>query len=367
MEQNASDYSKTGYSAMTKLTTNLLEFLSAGPIRNHSERYVYEKAAQLIPFNHRIAPVTVIFIEAMMQNRTECIDVAPFMKAHELPLNVVQGQLFPFRTDAGTDGGDMYATRSQKQTIEQMEERWAELMNGWGGYFQEIVDLGIATVFSPKPSRALTLAYAQQVHRLLQLYPGFILARPKLYLDYLRVTLTAPRTHYCPKDAARDIIGCLTIIPELYQPNPKKARIFAWAPPLSLGLDIVEHLATTVREEAALEGDREAKLMEEVAGRVLNDWLKMIVNGTEGQWLLKAEHPKEVVKLRRRDESSKNLKDEDLESYGEIDMDIDLEEEEEGLVRRFERLRDLLNVDGSGSQQFVIALKDIKTPTNNKH
>lgn len=126
-------------------------------------------------------------------------------------------------------------------------------------------------------------AYRTHSIALLNLRPKYIAFRPLEYLEYVRINLTAPGTTLTIETVAQQIAVAFT--PENISSDNSS---FGWAPPLSLALDVIEHLMNEIRPEVEIEGHREVQIIELLAATTLQKWVGMTVETACGKLL--AEH-----------------------------------------------------------------------------
>ncbi|KAG0370525.1 hypothetical protein BGZ54_005908 [Gamsiella multidivaricata] len=191
-----------------------------------------------------IAPATALILEALMNGTVAGLDFTLFMAPHSVPFEVMQGYWFPFK--ASPDSEITVRSASQKNT-----------------------------------SPMLLQMYRNYAALTINKHPQAVLMRPYVYLEYARLALTQPGTTVTPNMIAGQMLAAFTPVKDPIADQ----FTFAWAPPLGLALDMAEYLLHDVRDEAATEGEREARLIEQTVATFLNGWLQQIVLREVGKLL----------------------------------------------------------------------------------
>lgn len=132
-------------------------------------------------------------------------------------------------------------------------------------------------------------AYRTHSIALLNNRPKYIAFRPLEYLEYVRINLTAPGTTLTIEAVAQQIASAFT--PEDISSDKSS---FGWAPPLSLALDVIEHLMNEIRPEVEIEGQREVQIIELLAATTLQKWVRVTVETPCGKLLAEHEGVKEL-------------------------------------------------------------------------
>ncbi|KAG0227908.1 hypothetical protein B0O80DRAFT_492502 [Mortierella sp. GBAus27b] len=239
--------------------------------------------AHLTGLGDGISPATVLIIDACLNNRLGELDLTPFVASNNLPLDVLRGQWFSFQR---TGDPKTHTTQDEKNpcTLKELEARWKKTMTTYGSYFkpmEQVVEAKSGKASSPD----LRQAYRDIVANLISRNPKILLMRPYEYLEYLCLVLTSPDTTLTTSGVARNLYSAFVPV----KGNARDGYVYAWAPPLSLGLDLAEYLLHKIRDDAASEGEREARLIEQMTAMFLNSWMNQIVKSDAGKALATAE------------------------------------------------------------------------------
>lgn len=116
-------------------------------------------------------------------------------------------------------------------------------------------------------------------------HPKFMLMRPFVYLDFIRLALTAPETTLTVEAVSSQMLVAFTPTKDDFAVG----FAYNWAPPLGLALNMAEYLLDEVREEAATEGEREAQVIEKLTASFLFTWTNNVVLTEAGKYLAEAE------------------------------------------------------------------------------
>ncbi|KAJ3052963.1 hypothetical protein HK097_005305 [Rhizophlyctis rosea] len=225
-----------------------------------------------------------IVLDAIADGRLNEIDLTPFFDEHEVAVDIIGGVLFPFFAGVGADGGDADG-RVGKSSVESLEKRWTDLLEGHSGYFERLDKATrVGAVVEGTPT--LTAAYLDIAHQLISARPRYIVMHLEAYGRHLRQMITSP----CPpanlESLANQIVTAFT--PSGYAATAT-GPAWGWCPPLVLALDFVNNIHHDVRAEVDLEGEREGKLAETLAALVLKGWTGTVLGGEAGKWLCAAE------------------------------------------------------------------------------
>ncbi|KAF9153008.1 hypothetical protein DFQ26_000702 [Actinomortierella ambigua] len=182
--------------------------------------------------------------------------------------------------------------------MKDMEKHWESILDASGGYFR-ILSQAIEKAMSLALSPAMQHTYRKMTYHALLSNKGFIVMRPFIYLEFVRLVLTTPGAEQTPAGFASQMSEAFQ--PRSYDPF-KQRRIsdFAWAPPMALALDMTEYLMQHVRHEADLEGFSEAQMIEQLAAQFLTNWMGGVVMTKAGGVLCKAEGRTAVKALQAR-------------------------------------------------------------------
>ncbi|KAF9982994.1 hypothetical protein BGZ65_002283, partial [Modicella reniformis] len=232
------------------------------------------------PDHHGLAPATVLIIEACLNGKLGELDLTPFMAPNNLPLEVQRSEWFRIQDD-----GDPKSRASKNpSTLKELEARWNKTMDTYSGYFKPLQKA--TEVRSEKnDSPVLRRAYQEIATNLISRYPKFVLMRPYVYLEFMCLSLTSPGSKLEAHMAANQLHEAFVTSVD----NDGSGYSYAWAPPLSLGLDMAEYLLHKIREDAAAEGEREARLIEQVTASFLSKWMMTLVKSDKGKQFAEAE------------------------------------------------------------------------------
>ncbi|KND01258.1 uncharacterized protein SPPG_03072 [Spizellomyces punctatus DAOM BR117] len=233
---------------------------------------------------HDLSPAAVIVIEAILNGRLHSVNLTPLVLQHDIPFSIVAGVTFRFISDVGADGGDIEG-RDGKDTTKKMHHRWQGLLENWGGYLKSMVQ---ATETDARMTPAIQRMYSELGNELLSSYPRFTVLNPEAYIRHMRTCLAAPHSTLSPVQIATQIISALDPVQESESPNR-----WQWAPPLLLGLDYVQRFLDDIRDDVNIEGEREGRLVDMIAARVLLGW-SSIISTALGKAMLEAEGQERV-------------------------------------------------------------------------
>ncbi|KAF9388147.1 hypothetical protein CPB97_001523 [Podila verticillata] len=227
-----------------------------------------------------LSPLTVIIMDAFLNGKLEGLDLTSALNIHQIADEVLYGEVYPFHRGTGKVAD--FQGHDNPRTMQQVKKRWATLIDTHAQAYKSVVQ----SIKRPQ-SKTLTpmVVHAYRTHSiaLLNLRPKYIAFRPLEYLEYVRINLTAPGTTLTIETVAQQIAVAFT--PENISSDNSS---FGWAPPLSLALDVIEHLMNEIRPEVEIEGHREVQIIELLAATTLQKWVGMTVETACGKLL--AEH-----------------------------------------------------------------------------
>ncbi|KAF9110371.1 hypothetical protein BGX27_006444 [Mortierella sp. AM989] len=238
------------------------------------------------PSDYGMSLASVLIMEAYMNGALAELDLTSFLEPHKLPLDVIYGQWFPYTGNSEAD-----KTRTQRKsvplTLKELDAHWNKTMGDYGSYFksmQQAVNLAQQKSLSP----LYLQEYRNKASNTISQFPRFPLMRPFVYLEFVRLVLTAhlsDTTFTTPDKAASQMANAFVAAKH----ETGDEFTYAWAPPLCLALDMAEYLLHEVRDEAANEGQREAQLIERTAALFLKNWITQTVETGAGKLLAEAE------------------------------------------------------------------------------
>ncbi|KAG0051861.1 hypothetical protein BGZ83_003262 [Gryganskiella cystojenkinii] len=253
------------------------------------------------------SPAEVLIIESLINGRLETLDFTRYTAAHDLSYEVMEGLWFKF-----SEKGETHPIR----TLKEVDDRWNQTLNKHPGYFTHLSQVANATA-GKSPSPIFQHTYQKYIVEMLDTHSRFLLMRPFIYLEFMRVALTAPVAVVTVQTVANQMAKAFK--PEA---NPySTTHSLRWGPSLSLALDLAEYVLHEVREEVAIEGQREAQMIEKLVALFLKTWMANTVVSSHGKMLAEME-------------------------------DV------EALERRYLKLVDELCEDGSGGQSLALELGD---------
>ncbi|KAG0217837.1 hypothetical protein BGX33_009409 [Mortierella sp. NVP41] len=241
--------------------------------------------------NHGISPATCLIMEAYLNGRLADFDLTPFKADHEMDHSTMYGYFFPFRGGSGP-GSDIILGKEEPATLQEVEEKWNEMMDLVADYFKPAMQ-AVKNAIEKPMSPMVVQAYATQAINTIGRNPKFIVLRPYVFLDFVRLALTAPGSTLSTTTVASHMSTAFTPIRD----GSGDEFAYGWCPPLGLGLSMAEYLLDEVREEVANEGLREAQLIEQMTAYFLKNWLSAAVETKAG--MMMAEHEgKEALEAR---------------------------------------------------------------------
>ncbi|KAG0087383.1 hypothetical protein BGZ92_007386 [Podila epicladia] len=191
-----------------------------------------------------LSPLTVIVMDAFLNGRLEGLDLTNALTTHQIADDVLYGEMYPFHRGTGKVAD--FQGHDNPRSMQQVKKRWANLIDTHANVY-------------------------------------------KTYLEYVRINLTAPGTSLTIEAVAQQIASAFT--PEDVSSDKSS---FGWAPPLSLALDVIEHLMNEIRPEVEIEGQREVQIIELLVATTLQKWLRVIVETPCGKLLAEHEGVKEL-------------------------------------------------------------------------
>ncbi|KAG0209545.1 hypothetical protein BGX28_010243 [Mortierella sp. GBA30] len=230
-----------------------------------------------------LSPAMTLILETCLSGKLGELDLTSFIATHSLPWEAEYGRLYNFQGSSTDDA----SVSHNATTLHEADARWHKLMSDYSAHFTPMEQAVEAATLKPV-SPLLVDSYRSYANSLLSENPKFILNRPFVYLDYIRLALTAPGTTLTIESVASQLLGA-------FMPDKDPAGdefAYTWAPPLGLALDLAEYLLNEVREEVATEGQREAQLIEKLSATFLTRWIKYVVTQPAGKHLADAEDVK---------------------------------------------------------------------------
>ncbi|KAF9193825.1 hypothetical protein BGZ51_002148 [Haplosporangium sp. Z 767] len=228
---------------------------------------------------------TLIMERLLNGNSLDALDLTAFLSPHELPLEIMYGQWYRFNGNPEAAN----AVTQHPQTLQDVEARWNKTVADYSDFFKPL-EQGMTKSMSSN----IIAAYRFYAIKALDKKPIFALVRPFVYLEFVRLVLTAP--------GATKILTTEMVAKQLVTAfTPVKDRsgdefTYAWAPPLGLALDLAEYLLHDMRDEVASEGQREAQLIEQLTAFFLAKWMASVVEKPVGKLLAEAEDTEALKK-----------------------------------------------------------------------
>lgn len=136
-------------------------------------------------------------------------------------------------------------------------------------------------------------AYANHAINTIGRHSKFIVMRPYVFLEFVRLALTAPGSTLSTTTVASHMSLAFTPVRD----GTGDEFSYAWCPPLGLALSMAEYLLNEIREEVANEGQREAQLIEQMTAHFLKSWLSSTVE-TKAGMLMAENEGKEALEAR---------------------------------------------------------------------
>ncbi|KAF9175624.1 hypothetical protein BGX21_006964 [Mortierella sp. AD011] len=235
-----------------------------------------------------MSPSSAMIMEAYMNGTLDELDLTPLLEDHSLPLDIMYGGGFAFK-----DSLEMSKIGTQRYgiplTLKEVDARWNKIMSDYGGYFKPLQQ-AVKRAPQKNLSPLILQAYRDHATSTLSRFSKFVLMRPFVYIEFMRLALTAPApgTTFTVDIASSQMADAFAP----YRHETEDEFTYAWAPPLCLALDLAEYLLHVVREEAATEGQREAQLIEKTTALFLKKWITQTVKTTAGKHLAEAEDVK---------------------------------------------------------------------------
>ncbi|KAF9126020.1 hypothetical protein BGW39_006983 [Mortierella sp. 14UC] len=241
--------------------------------------------------NHGISPATVLIMEAYLHGRLADFDLTPFTASHQMADSTMYGYFFPFRGGSGLESDKTLAVVNPV-TLEELDKKWNELMTDLGDYFKPAMQ-AVKNAIEKPMSPMVVQAYANHAINTIGRHSKFIVMRPYVFLDFVRLALTAPGSSLSTTTVASHMATAFTPVRD----GTGDEFSYAWSPPLGLALSMAEYLLDDVREEVANEGQREAQLIEQMTAHFLKSWLSYTVE-TKAGMLMAENEGKEALEKR---------------------------------------------------------------------
>ncbi|ORZ12521.1 hypothetical protein BCR41DRAFT_356229 [Lobosporangium transversale] len=232
-----------------------------------------------------ISPASVLILEAFLNGSLDALDLTPFMQPQDLPLNIARGQWFPFRGNSDL-AMEVEHLNNNPKTLKELDAYWEKTV-GSSEYLKKL-DQAVQANAQKSVSPALLEGYRASAVETLAGKAKFVLMRPFVCLEFMRLALTAPGATLTAEKAATQLAAAFNVARE---PGADDFT-YIWAPPLSLALDMAEYLLHEVREEARIEGQREAQMIEKMTALFLKKWMGQVVLRFAGKVLAEAEDVK---------------------------------------------------------------------------
>ncbi|KAG0336248.1 hypothetical protein BG000_006769 [Podila horticola] len=211
-----------------------------------------------------LSPLTVIVMDAFLNGRLEGLDLTNALTAHQIADDVLYGEMYPFHRGTGKVAD--FQGHDNPRTMQQVKKRWANLIDTHAHEYKT-VEQSISRA-SKTLSPMVVHAYRTHSFTLLNNHPKYI-GVPGTVAQQIAIAFT-------PEDISSD------------------KSLFGWAPPLSLALDVIEHLMNEIRAEVEIEGQREVQIIELLAATALQKWVRMTVETPCGKLLAEHEGVKEL-------------------------------------------------------------------------
>ncbi|KAK3848711.1 MAG: hypothetical protein J3R72DRAFT_518676 [Linnemannia gamsii] len=238
-----------------------------------------------------ISPATVLIMEAYLHGRLADFDLTPFIADHQIAASTMYGYFFPFRGGSGPESNKALEV-VVPVTLEELDTMWNELMADLGDYFKPAAQ-AVKNAIEKPMSPMVVQAYAKHAVNTIGRHSKFIVMRPYVFLDFVRLALTAPGTTLSTSTVADDMAAAFAPVRD----DTGDEFSYAWSPPLGLALSMAEYLLNEVREEVANEGQREAQLIENMTASFLRNWLSYSVE-TKAGMLMAENEGKEALEKR---------------------------------------------------------------------
>ncbi|KAK3822035.1 MAG: hypothetical protein JOS17DRAFT_754672 [Linnemannia elongata] len=238
-----------------------------------------------------ISPATVLIMEAYLHGRLADFDLTPFTANHQMGVETMYGYFFPFHGGSGPESSKTLGVEDPV-TLEQLDNKWNELMNDLGDYFQPSMQ-AVKNAIEKPMSPMVVQAYANHAINTIGRHSKFIVMRPYVFLEFVRLALTAPGSTLSTTTVASHMSLAFTPVRD----GTGDEFSYAWCPPLGLALSMAEYLLNEIREEVANEGQREAQLIEQMTAHFLKSWLSSTVE-TKAGMLMAENEGKEALEAR---------------------------------------------------------------------
>ncbi|KAF9934955.1 hypothetical protein BGZ67_003618 [Mortierella alpina] len=224
-----------------------------------------------------ISPATTLLLEAILGSSVADLDLSSFIAPHSLPWEAEYGRLYYLP-------GNSEVKTSCASTLKEADEVWHQSLERHSAFLKPMKQAIEAASLKPVTPIAAN-QYREFAIAQLTSHPKFILMRPFVYLDFIRLGLTAPETTLTVAVVCSQMVNAFT-------PTKDESAVgfaYNWAPPLGLALNMAEYLLDDVREEAAIEGAREAQVIEKLTASFLFSWTNAVVLTETGKHLAEAE------------------------------------------------------------------------------
>ncbi|KAG9070614.1 hypothetical protein KI688_008152 [Linnemannia hyalina] len=241
--------------------------------------------------SYGISPATVLIMEAYMHGRLADFDLTPFIANHQMGVDTMYGYFFPFRGGSGPESSKALGVEDPV-TLEQVNKKWNELMNDIGDYFKPTMQ-AVKNAIEKPMSPMVVQAYANHAIDTIGRHSKFIVMRPYVFLDFVRLALTAPGSTFSTGTIASHMALAFSPVRD----GTGDEFSYAWSPPLGLALSMAEYLLDEIREEVVNEGQREAQLIEQMTADFLKSWLSSTVE-TKAGMLMAENEGKEALEAR---------------------------------------------------------------------
>ncbi|KAF8985525.1 hypothetical protein BGZ46_003814 [Entomortierella lignicola] len=232
-----------------------------------------------------ISPASVVIMETFMNGALGELDLTSFLVPHNLPLDIMYGHGFSFHGSSEAGKSDTQR-RNVPTTLKEIDAQWNKTMSEYGSYFKPLQQAAERAPLKDLSPLVLQ-AYRNYAAQTLSYFPKFVLMRPFVYLEFVRLVLTVPAP-----GSSFNVDTATTQMLNAFSPVKDEAGdefTYAWAPPLGLALDMAEYLLHEVRDEAAIEGQRDAQLIEQMTALFLNKWTLSVVSTVGGKRLAEFE------------------------------------------------------------------------------
>ncbi|KAF9923877.1 hypothetical protein FBU30_006087 [Linnemannia zychae] len=240
---------------------------------------------------HGISPATVLIMEAYLQGRLADFDLTPFCAQHTLSPETMYGYFFAYHGGSSPESNKALGIVVPR-TLKELDETWNELMEICSDYFKPTMQ-AVKNAIEKPMSPMVIQEYVKQAIGTIGRHPKFIVMRPYVFLDFIRLALTAPGSTLSTWNVASYMASAFAPVRD----GNGDEFTYAWCPPLGLALSMAEYLLDEVREEAATEGQREAQVIEQLAAYFLKSWLTEVVE-TKAGMLMAEDEGKEALEKR---------------------------------------------------------------------